>query len=256
VGPGLYVDPVERADLKPGMRSWMLLNDAGMKRIGPTPAQYDTVFRLAESGFIIVSNWAPRLWVLDMNSWEAHLDRTAEDPGPRVRINPCGGGGRDGIRPARAVAGERTCFPDCTAWTAIWRGGPVCRWSGRCGGIRFGVGVGNHLCMGRSLCASAYPLDVVAAMGAVCVGGLISPRVLGVGYETIQLLLRGEWLGASAVVLLLIKAWFGVWRSARAPRVASWRHYSSWAAHSGPCSVSGFPSATQACGRSSVWRAP
>lgn len=80
VGPGIYVDPVERADIKPGNRMWILLNDAGMASLGLTPAQYDTVFRLGEAGFIIISNWAPRLWVLDRGSWDAHLARTAEDP--------------------------------------------------------------------------------------------------------------------------------------------------------------------------------
>jgi CIC family chloride channel protein len=46
------------------------------------------------------------------------------------------------------------------------------------------------------------------ALGALVVGfgGLIDPRVLGVGYETIQALLRGEVLGATLISLLLLKA--------------------------------------------------
>jgi H+/Cl- antiporter ClcA/CBS domain-containing protein len=46
------------------------------------------------------------------------------------------------------------------------------------------------------------------ALGAAVVGfgGLIDPRVLGVGYETIQTLLRGEVLGATLVSLMLLKA--------------------------------------------------
>jgi H+/Cl- antiporter ClcA len=46
------------------------------------------------------------------------------------------------------------------------------------------------------------------AVGAVVVGlgGIIDPRVLGVGYETIHALMRGEMLGATLIVLLLIKA--------------------------------------------------
>lgn len=41
---------------------------------------------------------------------------------------------------------------------------------------------------------------------AVGVGGLIDPRVLGVGYETIHGLIRGELLGASVIGLLVAKA--------------------------------------------------
>jgi len=46
------------------------------------------------------------------------------------------------------------------------------------------------------------------AIGAVFVGvgGLIEPRVLGVGYDTIQSLLRGELLGAAVIGLLVAKA--------------------------------------------------
>jgi H+/Cl- antiporter ClcA/predicted transcriptional regulator len=46
------------------------------------------------------------------------------------------------------------------------------------------------------------------ALGAVAVGlgGIVDPRVLGVGYETIHALLRGEVLGLTLVSLLLIKA--------------------------------------------------
>ncbi len=46
------------------------------------------------------------------------------------------------------------------------------------------------------------------AIGAVCigVGGLIEPRVLGVGYDTIHQLLRGEFLGAAVIGLLVAKA--------------------------------------------------
>jgi CIC family chloride channel protein len=46
------------------------------------------------------------------------------------------------------------------------------------------------------------------AMGAVVVGvgGAIDPRVLGVGYDTIHALMRGELLGAAIVGLLIAKA--------------------------------------------------
>ncbi len=43
----------------------------------------------------------------------------------------------------------------------------------------------------------------------VGIGGLLDPRVLGVGYDTIQDLLAGRLVGASAALLLLLKA--GVW---------------------------------------------
>jgi len=46
------------------------------------------------------------------------------------------------------------------------------------------------------------------AIGGLCVGvgGLIEPRVLGVGYDTIHALLRGEVVGATAIGLLIGKA--------------------------------------------------
>lgn len=40
----------------------------------------------------------------------------------------------------------------------------------------------------------------------VGLGGLIDPRVLGVGYETIHQLIRGDLLGASLVTLVIVKA--------------------------------------------------
>jgi chloride channel protein, CIC family len=46
------------------------------------------------------------------------------------------------------------------------------------------------------------------AIGAVIVGigGIIEPRVLGVGYNTIHLLMRGEIVGAALIGLLMVKA--------------------------------------------------
>ena len=46
------------------------------------------------------------------------------------------------------------------------------------------------------------------AIGAVFVGigGVIDPRVLGVGYDTIHALMRGEFLGAAIIGLLIAKA--------------------------------------------------
>ncbi len=46
------------------------------------------------------------------------------------------------------------------------------------------------------------------AIGAVLIGigGIIDPRVLGVGYETIHTLLRGDVLGTAAITLLVAKA--------------------------------------------------
>jgi H+/Cl- antiporter ClcA/CBS domain-containing protein len=52
------------------------------------------------------------------------------------------------------------------------------------------------------------------ALGAVVVGlgGIVDPRVLGVGYETIHALLRGEMFGAAVVGLMVAKA--VVWSTA------------------------------------------
>lgn len=46
------------------------------------------------------------------------------------------------------------------------------------------------------------------ALGAIAVGvgGMIDPRVLGVGYETIHSLMRGEILGGALMTLLILKA--------------------------------------------------
>ena len=65
----------------------------------------------------------------------------------------------------------------------------------------------------RVLCEDLFrkasgPLDVVAAPGGlgVGIGGLIDPRVLGVGYDVIRSLLRGEILGGVLIALLIGKA--------------------------------------------------
>jgi hypothetical protein len=60
------------------------------------------------------------------------------------------------------------------------------------------------------------------AIGAVFVGvgGIIEPRVLGVGYDTIHSLLRGELVGAAIIGLLVAKTL--VWSIALGSGTSSW----------------------------------
>lgn len=78
VAPGVYVDPSLRAQLAEG--EWQLLDAKGLENIGLTPSQMHTIARLAEAAFVKVAKITPRLMMLNMPSWKAHLQRTAEDP--------------------------------------------------------------------------------------------------------------------------------------------------------------------------------
>ena len=89
----------------------------------------------------------------------------------------------------------------------------------------------------------------------VGIGGMIDPRVLGVGYDTIHQLMRGEILGRALVGLLMAKAH-------RLGRRAGFRHVRRRAravAHDGRRARRvvrrmAVRSATRACGRWSAWR--
>lgn len=80
----------------------------------------------------------------------------------------------------------------------------------------FGSGLVTMLVYGVEDLFHKLPLHWMwwPAIGAlvVGVGGLWDPRVLGVGYDTIHALLRGEMVGAAVIGLLLAKAF--VWSSA------------------------------------------
>ena len=80
VSPGLFVDPMIRCEVQPGKLNWLLLNARGYAAIGLEPRQYLTLRRLWEAQFIILSPVAPRLVMLNLDSWEKHRAAVAEDP--------------------------------------------------------------------------------------------------------------------------------------------------------------------------------
>jgi hypothetical protein len=43
-------------------------------------SQHKTIRRLAEAGFIKVTFIAPRVWLLDLASWNQHVERVSADP--------------------------------------------------------------------------------------------------------------------------------------------------------------------------------
>lgn len=78
VAPGVFVDP-GRCTVPEGRRV-LLMDDAGYAAIGLTPAQQKTLFRLSECGKIVIYRVAPRVTLLDAESWRQHLRRVADDP--------------------------------------------------------------------------------------------------------------------------------------------------------------------------------
>ena len=84
VGPGVFVDPLVRADLardaEGAERQWLLLDDKGLRMLGLGPTQMRTLDRLAHAGLIELYAISPRRKMLKLESWTAHLRRVAEDP--------------------------------------------------------------------------------------------------------------------------------------------------------------------------------
>ncbi|MGI5868669.1 MAG: hypothetical protein ACOX9C_04385 [Kiritimatiellia bacterium] len=71
-------------------------------RSGHRNVRYDTLLRLARAGFIEAFRVSPNCWMLDLDSWFAHLSACMEDPefwepgGPaRERYNQANGLGVD-----------------------------------------------------------------------------------------------------------------------------------------------------------------
>ena len=113
-------------------------------------------------------------------------------------------------RAARAAARRWADFPGAAARGAGRRGARAAPcWSGSGAGLGPGVLDGAGLRV-RGSAFAKLPIHWMwwPAIGGLVVGigGLIDPRVLGVGYETIHGLLRGEMLGAALVGLLCAKA--------------------------------------------------
>jgi len=90
--------------------------------------------------------------------------------------------------------------------------------------------------------------------GAVVgLGGLLYPRALGVGYDTIDDLLAGRLVGVALLGLMLTKAVIWAAALARVPPGACSPPSSSWGARSAPSRPPGFRRAIPASGPRSAW---
>lgn len=82
VAPGIYIDPTQRTDAYPGQH-WLLLDRKGYEQLGIAgfgENKWETMRRLWEAGLIRLSLISPKLALLDLDSWKAHLRRCEEDP--------------------------------------------------------------------------------------------------------------------------------------------------------------------------------
>jgi hypothetical protein len=86
VCPGLYVhreemsSALERKLGRMPKGSKVLLDDAGYAMLGLKPQCLKTLKRLAMCGHITLSAFGPKSYLLDVDSWVAHLKATSEDP--------------------------------------------------------------------------------------------------------------------------------------------------------------------------------
>jgi hypothetical protein len=78
IAPGLYVDRAKHPSIQRGR--WMHLDDAGYRAIGVTVKQRNSLERLYEAGMIRMSKVSPRIVLLDLDSWEKHVQLCADDP--------------------------------------------------------------------------------------------------------------------------------------------------------------------------------
>jgi hypothetical protein len=78
IAPGVHVDTtVVRID---PARKYLLMDVDGYTQIGLNPDQRNTLSRLYQAGQITLYQVSPRVVLLDLESWHAHLKRVAEDP--------------------------------------------------------------------------------------------------------------------------------------------------------------------------------
>jgi len=79
--PGILIDPIVRREFADREESrHLLLDDLGLKHIGLEKRHMKTLSRLSEGGYITITRISPKVWFLDMDSWDAHLRRVTEDP--------------------------------------------------------------------------------------------------------------------------------------------------------------------------------
>lgn len=79
VAPGVWVDKSKAGDFN-SRRRLLLLDNDGYELIGLKPKHADTLRRLYECGMIQIIMISPRVWFLDVDSWENHGDKCAENP--------------------------------------------------------------------------------------------------------------------------------------------------------------------------------
>lgn len=83
VAPGVFVDATKHRSELPAGRKRLLLDEAGYNAIGLSVAtckRHTTIRRLQESGFIKIAWVAPRIGLLDLDSWDEHVRQVEADP--------------------------------------------------------------------------------------------------------------------------------------------------------------------------------
>ena len=78
IAPGLFLDPA--IVLPAPERKWLLLDEAGYASLGLKRQHWHTLERLFEAQEIRLHRVAPRVNLLDLDSWRRLLERVAEDP--------------------------------------------------------------------------------------------------------------------------------------------------------------------------------
>jgi hypothetical protein len=78
MAPGVWVDPNRvKVDSE---RKWLLLDASGYMALGLSRDKQKSIYRLFECGRIKLHRITPRLTLLDLESWEAHLQMVHDDP--------------------------------------------------------------------------------------------------------------------------------------------------------------------------------
>jgi len=78
VAPGVWIDPIARRDIPP--EDYVLLDAAGLRRIGLGASQEKLLRRLEYAGIIKCYQITPRRRLLAMSTWRAHLAALDADP--------------------------------------------------------------------------------------------------------------------------------------------------------------------------------
>jgi hypothetical protein len=79
VAPGVFIDPLIRREIDPA-EQYILLDAAGLKKLGLTSSQEKLLLRLEHAGLINTHKITPRRRLLNLSSWQRHLDAVDADP--------------------------------------------------------------------------------------------------------------------------------------------------------------------------------